>query len=152
MTPELIAAFRVDRSGWPAGPWDSEPDRVDFHHAGFACLALRAGRQGNWCGYVGVPKDHPAYGGDYNDLDVQVHGGLTYGSACDGERICHVPAPGESDDLWWLGFDCLHFRDRAPGFSFHADPDAEYRTLTYVRNEIESLADQLAAVRAMVQA
>ena len=30
------------------------------------------------CGYLGVPKDHPWYGKDYDEVDVEVHGGLTY--------------------------------------------------------------------------
>ncbi len=32
--------FTVDKTGWGDGPWNDEPDRVDFHHAGFACLLL----------------------------------------------------------------------------------------------------------------
>lgn len=154
MTPELIAAFKVDRAGWAAGPWDSEPDRLDFHHEGFACLALRSVSGGNWCGYVGIPATHPDYQRDYNDVEVDCHGGLTYGKACDGSHICHVPQPGEPDDLWWFGFDCHHAWDVAPGFEarmqthgiddFH-DPQSSYKTLNYVRNEIESLATQLRA-------
>ena len=152
MTPEKIAAFKVDRTGWEAGPWDDEPDRVDFHHAGFACLALRNMTSGHWCGYVGVPSSHPDYKRDYNDLNVDCHGDLTYGSACDGEHICHVPQPGEPDDLFWFGFDCHHCWDIAPGtlmydkkygFDRGRDPMSSYRTLAYVRKQIESLAEQL---------
>ena len=29
--------------------------------------------------------------------------------------ICHIPDQGEPDDVWWLGFDCLHGGDLAPG-------------------------------------
>lgn len=36
---------------------------------------------GHYCGYIAVPSGHPWYGQDYNDLNVRVHGGLTYGHA-----------------------------------------------------------------------
>lgn len=54
-----------------------------------------------YCGYVVIPKTHPYYGVDYNDLvDLfDVHGGLTYS--------------GELDEVgeWVLGFDCNHADD-----------------------------------------
>jgi len=28
-------------------------------------------------GYVAVPKEHPLYGKDYNNIDIDIHGGLT---------------------------------------------------------------------------
>lgn len=145
--------WKVDRTGWESGEWDTEPDRVDFKHAGFACFLLR-NTGGAWCGYVGVPKGHPSYEQDYNEVGVDVHGGLTYGAKCDGHHICHVPAPGEPDDLFWLGFDCNHCWDRAPGFRareralgmpmLRDDRQSEYRTMAYARGEVERLADQLA--------
>jgi hypothetical protein len=150
-------AQAIDKSAWGAGPWQDEPDRVDFVHAGFACLANRRGDQlGHWCGYVGVPREHPAYGKSYNDVDVEVHGGLNYAHECAGE-ICHVPAPGMPDDVWWLGFDCAHAGDLAPGLRATLRrldiPDIEspfirdeYRDVAYVRREIEQLAEQLAAM------
>src|SRR5262249_33432277 len=59
---EKVETLFVDRTGWPAGPWDTEPDREDFEHVGLACLALRHPEYGNWCGYVGVSATHPLYG------------------------------------------------------------------------------------------
>lgn len=146
----------LDRTGWSSGPWDDEPDRVDFRAHGFPCFVNR-NRFGSWCGYVGVPVGHPYYGEDYDDLDVVVHGGLTYASKCQGD-LCHTPEPGESDDVWWLGFDCGHAWDKSPGMDatlrkVGVDPVAleasdfrmAYRTLEYVREETENLAEQLAA-------
>lgn len=76
-------------------------------------------RFGNWCGYAGVPPGHPWYQSDYNDVDVSVHGGLTYAEFCDetGGPICHVAKPGEPARVWWLGFDCGHAMDYAPGLA-----------------------------------
>lgn len=154
MQPENLNHV-VDKGGWAAGPWHQEPDRVDFRHAGFACLMLRDEHSGVWCGYVGVTATHPAYGQHCGDVDVEVHGGLTYGAACDGSHVCHVPAPGEPDDLFWLGFDCNHGGDIAPGMDArmqrYGRPELRfggeaYRDLAYVRHEVESLADQLRAM------
>jgi hypothetical protein len=94
------------------GPWDQEPDRDLWKHAGLACLVNR-GPMGAWCGYVAVPPGHPAHRKHYNEVDVEVHGGLTYSEECQGV-ICHTPKPGEPDDVWWLGFDCGHTRKQRP--------------------------------------
>jgi hypothetical protein len=73
----------VDRTGWPAGEWDGEPDRATWVHdeTGARCT-IRRGPLGSWCGYVGLRPNHPLAGKDYNDIDVLVHGGLTYGRYC----------------------------------------------------------------------
>lgn len=155
----------VDRSGWPAGEWDNEPDKVQWNHAGFACLAVR-NRMGAWCGYVGVPNGHPDYEKHYDNVDVHVHGGLTYSNKCQPEGpICHIPEPGFPDDVWWLGFDLLHGGDDSPGMmKIRTDLDPErkiekkfedefgplnrwrdvYRNLKYVTKETNHLAKQLA--------
>lgn len=142
------------------GPWHDEPDRVEFEHEGFPCLLLR---NSAWCGYVGVPPGHPWHGKNYDDVRTadgdwpSVHGGLTYSAACHG-RICHVPKPGETDDVWWLGFDCAHSGDLV-AFDLYAEPllpheksfyglsPDTYRNVDYVRRETECLAAQARAAR-----
>jgi len=57
-------------------------------------------------GYIGVPKDHPWWGMDYNDVPCEVHGGLTYGKKEHPSALKGVPT-----DLWWFGFDCAHYQD-----------------------------------------
>lgn len=105
---------RIDRSKWPCGEWDAEPDRVEFEYAGFTCLLAR-GPAGAWCGYVAVLPGHPWHGKEYSDIDAEAHGGLTYSDKCQvGGLICHVTKPGEPDDVWWVGFDCIHSGDVAP--------------------------------------
>lgn len=111
--------YKWEKSAWGPGPWDDEPDRVEWREPtmpGLVCLVAR-GPMGNWCGYVAVPPGHPAHGADYNDVEVSVHGGLTYAERCQAGPaafVCHVPAPGEPDDVWWLGFDCGHAFDYSP--------------------------------------
>ena len=70
-------------------------------------------------GYVAVPKDHPFFGKDYDDVDVEVHGGLTF--ACPGNNITAANLPEtevlegclyDLDENWWVfGFDTCHYMD-----------------------------------------
>lgn len=150
-----MAAKSTDRTrlkaAWGPGPWQDEGDRKEFTHNGFPCLANR-NPMGAWCGYVAVPPGHPWHGLDYDSVEADVHGGLTYAGKCHGE-ICHVPAPGEPDDVYWLGFDCGHEFDLLPELYAHypllptriGSRAVVYRDLAYVEAQIRSLADQAAA-------
>lgn len=125
-------------------PWLTEPDHVQFEAHGFPCIIHRNG-SGAWCGYVGVPPDHPLHGVHYGDvdLDFEVHGGLTYSEPCQGD-ICHKAKPGEPDDVYWFGFDCNHGFDYAPRQSFpNMVSESEYRDQAYVTAETTKLAAQL---------
>lgn len=167
MSEEIrIGADGIDKSQWGDGPWQGEPDRVEFKHAGLPCLMTRHPEHGNWCGYAAVPPGHPLHGASPDNANLGAHGGVNYASLCSG-LICHVPDPGEPDDVWWFGFDCAHSYDYCPGLvatlrKLHVDPqglslsdcaplDEEilfghcvYRDLAYVRGQVECLAEQLA--------
>ena len=127
------------RAEWPDGPWDTEPDRLEWSRAGLDCLARR-NNYGAWCGYVRVPTDHPWHGRHYDDAalgGVEVHGGLTWSAEIRGR------------DGWWIGFDCAHAYDMVPGLGALLGPRpegySEYRDVFYVRGEVNSLAWQVAA-------
>lgn len=162
----------VCKDGWGDGPWQTEPDKVQFQDAatGLPCLIVR-GPVGALCGYVGVAPDHPVLGKDRDDFDLSVHGGLTFGpEACahgdEAHGVCHKPDPGEPDNVHWLGFDCGHAGDwsptsygyasRNPDYMKHCGPGAptgwggvvEYRDIAYVTKECERLAEQLKALAA----
>lgn len=150
---ESAWATAATKAGWGDGPWQSEPDRVEFEHAGLTCLLLRNGA-GVWCGYVGLPPGHRYYKAERRDVPVSVHGGLTYASECDGD-ICHKPKPGDPENVWWFGFDCGHGgRDLIPMFAamfklwddFLPAPNmailGTYRTLEFARAQAEGLAEQ----------
>ena len=127
----------------PKGPWSNEPNRLEFETEGFPCL-MRRNDMGAWCGYVAVPPGHPYHGKRWDDVDLDVHGGITYADACtaDGE-ICHVPKPGEPDDVWWFGFDCAHCDDLCPGMFKYGLIIGKYRDVDYVKNQCIELAAQL---------
>lgn len=155
----------MDKSSWGPGPWQGEPDKEQWadEGTGYACL-IKRNRVGALCGYVGVPEGHPWHGSGYSPgcsdegeltpalklLDgVEVHGGLTYADSCqegpEGETICHVPAPGEPEPLWWLGFDCAHARDLCPAYESMRVIGDTYRTVAYVKTECARLAEAAAA-------
>jgi hypothetical protein len=54
------------------------------------------------CAYLGVPKDHPLAGFGYDDLPMQVHGGLTFGS--EGKK-------NWPEGWYWYGWDYGHSGD-----------------------------------------
>lgn len=143
------------RERWGRGPWLTEGDRAEWQDAatGLTCL-LRRAHHGAWCGYVGVPREHAWWGRGRGNLPVlpMIHGGgLNYGGECDGNPetgICHVPGPGEPDDLWWFGFSCDATADFVPLYCRVGDilPNGRlltYRTIAYARAECETLAAQL---------
>ena len=144
--------LHATKSEWGPGQWQAEPDRLEWRHAsGLPCLIVRS-HMGSLCGYVGVPPEHPFYMRHYDSCEVDVHGGLTYSGHCRG-RICHKPEPGEERDIWWLGFDCAHYQDLVPYMrvmlgqlpSFRPLHNGDrYRSIDYVRIEVEQLAAQVA--------
>lgn len=153
----------VDKTSWGPGPWQDEPDKVHWIDPAtdYDCLMVR-GPSGAWCGYVAVTEGHAAFEMDYEKLDnlfpdgedgwstLSVHGGLTFAGFCaesedPSKGVCHVPAPGRPHRVWWLGFDCAHAGDYAPGHRHYVDiRGEEYRDRAYVEDEVRSLARQLA--------
>lgn len=138
-----------DKSSWGKGPWQNEPDKIQWQDkkTGFPCLAVR-GPSGAWCGYVGVPPGHKYYGAPYNTADeIRVHGGLTFDGFCqpgpEEKTVCHKPDEGEEDKVWWLGFDCAHSGDYMPASEYTFSRLGTYRDLDYVTKEVSSLAEQL---------
>lgn len=129
----------MDKSSWPRGPWDNEPDEKQWvdDATGYQCLIVRKDN-GALCGYVGVDMTHSLYEVSLDFLlaemadDFQVHGGLTYAG--------RIPDRG---DVWWLGFDCAHFLagDFVPGDPWaKLTPHMKYYDFAYVENEVRRLA------------
>jgi hypothetical protein len=148
----------VDKSEWGDGPWQGEPDLIEWTSEApphFWCQVARSDF-GNLCGYCAVPAGHPAHGWSRSTSDARfdVHGGITWSG------------PGVGG-LWVLGFDCGHgnmdvqpaldarMRDamgRSQSDAMNAidmGSDAfrvTYKDLAFVRAAVESLARQLAAL------
>jgi hypothetical protein len=154
-----------DKRRWGPGPWQDEPDRIEWRDdaTGLSCLMLRHENFGSWCAYVGVPPGHPRYEVDWGELPDEVwqaaHHGVNFSHHCMEddrplrERVCHVPLDGEDDALWWFGFDCAHMMDLMPAlrrwesdeFGLRASDLSTYRTARYVRERVTAIAAALGA-------
>jgi hypothetical protein len=126
-------------------------------HLGFEWEVTNNGI-GYRCGYVRVPLGHPWHGKDYNDIDVEVHGGLTFAEM---DADCHK---GGEDNAYWVGFDCGHYgdgRDYSLTWGRYGDGEAAkaterafeqqfkgcvgtVRSTEYVADECRSLCEQAA--------
>lgn len=162
---EMKSWTTVDKSAWARGPWDSEPDKMQWvdEATGLPCLIHRAYTTGGLCGYVGVSAGHALFEVSGEDGDIDVHGGLNFFRHCmpaedESSGICHVVGTDEDDNVWWLGFDCSHVGDVSPAIDalvrstmllpmenqyrrlFGADV---YRDIEYVRQQCAELAMQL---------
>lgn len=114
------------------GEWVEEPDEITFEHDSFTCKVIRIVKfenshdafGGHLCGYVKIPKDHPWHGKGYDDIETNVHGGLTF---C-GDHLF------DGSDDYWVGFDCAHSDDICPSIVKHTgelyEKDPEYKRLT----------------------
>ena len=159
----------IDKSEWPDGSWQDEPDKKQWKDAetGLPCLIVREPYGGHLCGYVGITRGHPFFGipcqGEGDDKygkkspgsTLDAHGGLNFSGFCseygdESKGVCHAPGPGETDRVWWFGFDCAHLYDVSPGrlsppHRNPRNPDGIYRDLFYVEGECRNLAHQLSA-------
>ncbi len=130
-----------DKSLWGPGPWQDEPDHIEWDDAKtrLKCIINRCPGAGHLCGYVGVLeriKDRD----DENAL--RAHGGITFNGYYE-----------EHPGLWFFGFDCGHGGDISPGSEAHFrhphvlgvtfPQGATYKDVEYVKSEIEDLVKQI---------
>ena len=124
----------------------------EFDYRGYKCV-VTGSNMGHRCGYVGLNKPTDQMQNDSYSLDVDVHGGITY-----GERRSDYPV--ESKNLFWLGFDCAHscdgkdwelvkeLNDETIYKTLYQienmyPSEAPVRTFDYVEWQLKSLVDQL---------
>ncbi|HEY9155552.1 MAG TPA: hypothetical protein VIM69_10495 [Opitutaceae bacterium] len=120
----------------------NEPDIWEDTIEGYLCCARRNYSKA-WCGYIRVPASHPMVPND----NLECHGGITWNQN-------KAPWMNEEDKGWfWYGFDCSHYLDLSPQDVFKDlfDQDSwrreyRYKDLPYVKQNINSLAQQLRAL------
>lgn len=118
---------------------DKEGNARIYLYKQVPCAIHRSVRSGHLCGYIGIPIGHEWFGRGYDDLDVRVHGGLTY---ADSELSCFKTA---GSDAWWIGFDCAHHGDKSPfrSYEWESDYPGTYKTMEYVEEELKEMVHQL---------
>ena len=110
---------------------------------------------GHRCGYVGISTDNELYGVDYCNLQLNVHGSLTYSENSES----NYPIKTE-EKLWWIGFDCAHYMDgkdfdlikelndintynQLVRIGILSSADNVVRSFAYVEKECMNLIDQI---------
>ena len=56
--------------------------------------------------YVEIPKNHKYYLKDYDEIDIDVHGGLTY-----SENYLFISKNEKITNCWFIGWDYAHLGD-----------------------------------------
>ena len=100
------------------------------------------------CGYVGLKVGHKLEDKHYDDVDFEVHGGLTYSSIANEKWA-------KEGYRWYFGFDCAHLYDGVDIESMKkyganeisvmcwSHLDGEIRTQEYVLIELKNLVNQI---------
>lgn len=109
--------------------WTDEATSLD-------CIIIRHPLYGHLCGYVVIPEGSELRKIDAMDLEVSVHGGVTYSG-----ELKSVPG------RYLIGFDCAHCDDISPGLTYDLNvQSAQYRDMEYVKQETTGLATQFKAM------
>jgi hypothetical protein len=98
-----IAAYEVLRAFYYRirAKLKNKPDKLDFIESPFMFVRkvthLPYFDRGWGNGYVAVDESHPWFEQHYDNIDVVIHGGLTFSEFVDG--------------YWVVGFDTAHYMD-----------------------------------------
>lgn len=145
----------IDKSRWLRGPWDNEPDKVQWvdEATGLPCV-IRRSPLGSLAGYVGVmdpERNHPARSGKFC---VPV----TFGDYFWDPRLYEEPPFSHSVDygyhfvggdknLFYIGFHAGHDGDFCPAPPIRGNP-RNYRDIGYVRDRCSELAGEIKKLEA----
>ena len=91
-------------------------------------------------GYVLIPEGHPLHGEFYDDIDVDVHCGLTFSKLVDERMIKEWHLEEKDKGKWCVGFDTAHARDNLFVWSKEA-----------VQKETDRLMEQIASYEVVQQ-
>lgn len=87
-------------------------------------------------GYVLLPEGHEYHGKDYDDIPVEVHGGLTFATKVTKEMLEHWDQLDESDlGKWMVGWDSAHYGDSIVNWP----KEKVERHTIYLKEQLEKL-------------
>jgi len=135
------------RAKWGEGPWVYESDQITWqdNETNLYCFAIRNSEMGTWCGYVAIDNTYSIYENKYDDIDVLIHGGLTYAGNID-ELFSAFAEDENLKNLSVFGFDCGHAGDFIPFFKSNI-LNGVYRNAMFIKQECASLAKQFQKFR-----
>jgi hypothetical protein len=129
----------------PIAEWKNEPNELAGEYKNYVFFVKRNDVMGFLCGYVILPAWHMYYQqDDYFDLELDVHGGVTYADTAD--NLGEFP-----EVLWTIGFDCGHYLDLIPFmYNRYVQGPGEwrgqretYKNMDFVIGQCQHLIDQL---------
>ncbi len=153
-------SYVIDKKLWRDGPWQSEPDFAYAIYKGHPLVLIRNFSSGSWLGYIGIDPKSKFISRNYDRSEVdlvdvlEVHGGVTFTSK--GERFYQIIMQYNLGDIladikedfksyFWIGFDCAHFDDIAPGFKSISkifENDEYAKSMEELTSHLESLFDR----------
>ena len=99
------------------------------------------------CAYVCIDSNNPFYNQDYDDIPIDVHGGLTFADNT-LYRVLQYSEKYKCDTLqtikrdWIIGWDYGHYGD----YNKILDPTGIKYTTQAIKNEVEYVINQLIAL------
>lgn len=93
------------------------------------------------CAYIMIPQNNKYFEKDYEEIDINVHGGLTYSN-------CYLPFETRNSDnkSWYIGWDYAHHGDYA---GYEEKIPKEFRiggkkwTTEEIKNEVREACYQI---------
>lgn len=129
----------ANKSKFPNGIWNKEPDFCEWEMNNLLCLAIRNMSFGFWTGYVGLPDTHILYNKNYNDLincdmKLDVYGGISL--------VGKLPKQFDKyNDRWWIGFETSQDIDLIPILTYdNFDKKISYKNFKFILKEINRIA------------
>lgn len=90
------------------------------------------------CAYLAIKKRHEFFGKDTIDINLPVHGGITY-----SKSDYHFNPICLGDDFWIIGWDYAHYRDYSTIFNNNQD---KKWTIEEIKKEVMLAIEELEKV------
>lgn len=92
--------------------------------------------------YIEIPKDNKLFKKHYDNIDLDVHGGLTY-----SDSVLFISENEKAEGEWFIGWDYAHWNDYA-GFYDEMNFISQYYklkkwTTEEIKQECENAIDEL---------
>ena len=86
--------------------------------------------------YVEIPQDNKNYKKNYDDIDILVHGGLTYSGKC-------LSFENQTLEGWFIGWDYAHYGDYSGALAYLGKDNGKKWTTKEILVDVFSVCEQL---------